>query len=55
MYPLQKKMISSEREKKDRINTTNNFWVNNKNNRKIIYEYEAPVISYKNYKGININ
>ena len=36
-------------------NTTNNFWVNNKNNRKIIYEYEAPVISYKNYKGININ
>jgi len=35
--------------------TTNNFWVNKRNNRKIIYEYEAPVISYKNFKGININ
>ena len=35
-------------------NTTNNFLVNNKNNRKI-YEYDDPVISYKNYKRININ
>ena len=32
-------------------NTTNNFCVNNKK----IYEYEAPVISCKNYKEIIIN